>query len=55
MFSQFDVGEPDWSARSPELSPIQHLWDEPDHQPRAGPDQPSVSDLTDALMILQLV
>ncbi len=46
-FSQFGVEELDWPAQSPDLNPIQHLWDELERQLWAWPCHPtSVLDLT---------
>ena len=45
--SQFGVEELDWPAQSPDLNPIEHLWDELKWRLRARPSRPtSVSDLT---------
>ena len=46
-----DVEELDWPAQSPDLNPIEHLWDELENQLRARPNRPtSVPDLTNALV-----
>ncbi len=49
--SEFGVEELDWPAQSPDLNPIEHLWDELERRLRARPSRPtSVSDLTNALL-----
>ena len=49
--SQFGVEELDWPAQSPDLNPIEHLWDELEWRLRARPSGPtSVPDLTNALL-----
>ena len=48
---EFGVEELDWPAQSPDLNPIEHLWDELQQRLRARPSRPtSVSDLTNALL-----
>ncbi|KAI4905030.1 hypothetical protein NFI96_020171, partial [Prochilodus magdalenae] len=47
--SESGVEELDWPAQSPDLSPIEHLWDGLERRLRARPSRPtSVSDLTNA-------
>ena len=47
--SEFGVEELDWPAQSPDLNPIEHLWDELERRLRARPSRPtSVPDLTNA-------
>ena len=49
--TEFGVGELDWPAQSPDLSPIEHLWDELEQRLRARSSCPtSVCDLTNALL-----
>ena len=49
--SEFGVEELDWPAQSPDLNPIEHLWDELERRLRARPSRlTSVSDLTNALL-----
>ncbi|KAK3513447.1 hypothetical protein QTP70_014271, partial [Hemibagrus guttatus] len=49
--SEFGVEELDWPAQSPDLNPIEHLWDELERRLRARPSRPtSVPDLTNALL-----
>ncbi|KAK3507703.1 hypothetical protein QTP70_034715 [Hemibagrus guttatus] len=49
--SEFGVEELDWPAQSPDLNPIEHLWDELEWRLRARPSRPtSVPDLTNALL-----
>ena len=46
-FVEIGVEELDWPAQSPDLNPIEHLWDELERQMRARPNHPtSVPDLT---------
>ncbi|KAI4892683.1 hypothetical protein NFI96_002009 [Prochilodus magdalenae] len=49
--SESGVEELDWPAQSPDLHPIEHLWDGLERRLRARPSRPtSVSDLTDELL-----
>lgn len=47
--SQFGLEEHDSSAHSPDLNPIQHIWDELEHRLKARPYRP-VADLTNVLV-----
>ena len=50
-FVEIGVEELDWPAQSPDLNPIEHLWDELERRLRARPNRPtSVPDLTNALV-----
>ena len=50
-FVKIGVEEFDWPAKSPDLNPVEYLWDKLEHQLRARPNRPtSVPDLTDALV-----
>ena len=50
-FVEIGVEELDWPAQSPDLSPIEHLWDELERRLRARPYRPTlVPNLTNALV-----
>jgi hypothetical protein len=50
-FVKIGVEELDWPAQSPDLNPIEHLWDELESRLRAKPNCPtSVPDLTNAFV-----
>ena len=49
--SVFGVEELDWPVQTPDLPPIEHLWDELEWRLRTRPSRPtSVSDLTNTLL-----
>jgi hypothetical protein len=51
LFVDIGVEELDWPAQSPDLNPIEHLWDELESQLRARPNRPtSVHNLINALV-----
>jgi hypothetical protein len=51
MIVEIGVEELDWAAQSPNLNPIEHLWDEFEIRLRARPKcQTSVLDLTNDLI-----
>ena len=48
-FVEIGVEELDWPAQSPDLNPIEHLWDEWERRLRARPNRPtSVPDVINA-------
>jgi hypothetical protein len=50
-FVEISVEELDWHAQSPDLNPIEHLWDKLEVRLRARPDHPtSAPDLTNILV-----
>ena len=50
-FVENSVEELDWPAQSPDLNPIEHLWEELELRLQARPNRPtSVPDLTNALV-----
>jgi len=49
--SEFGVEELDWPAQSPDLSPIEDLWDELETASQLPSRPTSVSDLSNALLM----
>jgi hypothetical protein len=50
-FVEIGVEELDWHAQSPDLTPIEHFWDELECRRRARPNRPTlVPNLTNALV-----
>ena len=50
-FVEIGVEELDWPAQSPDLNPIEYLWEELERRLRARPNRPtSVTELTNALV-----
>ena len=50
-FGEIGLEELDWPTQSPDLNPIEHLWDELECRLRARPNRPtSVPNLTSALV-----
>jgi hypothetical protein len=51
LFVKIGVEELDWHAQSPDLNPVEHLWDELERRLQARPNPPtSVPSLTNALV-----
>jgi len=49
--SKFGVEELDWPAQSPDLNPIEHIWDKLEQRVQARPSRPtSLPDLTNVLL-----